>query len=123
MEPANKKARVTTPTEHVPAPFRLPGPKTFAPIFPLAAPRMRLAWRKTLLYQLPQEVLEHVLRYTPPPASVKKSMDAVMAELEKVVTDCFNAYVQQDPPWDNDGTRGPQPPDFFTIFSNDPDDY
>jgi hypothetical protein len=31
MEPAIKKARVTTPRELVPAPFRLAGPKTLSP--------------------------------------------------------------------------------------------
>ena len=100
VEPANKKARVTTPRELVPAPFRLAGPKTFAPIFPLAAPRMRLAWAKTLMYQLPQEILENVLRHTPPPAAVKRGMDAVITELEKVVADCF-----KNPEWPWDGRQ------------------
>jgi len=83
MEPANKKARVTTPTELVPAPFRPADSHT------------RLAWAKTLMYQLPQEILENVLRHTPPPASVKRGMDAVITELQKVVADCFKKLLEQ----------------------------
>jgi hypothetical protein len=63
----------TVSTELVPAPFRLADSHT------------RLAWAKTLMYQLPQEILENVLRHTPPPASVKRDMDAVIAELVRFV--------------------------------------
>ena len=72
----------TVSTELVPAPFRLADSHT------------RLAWAKTLMYQLPQEILENVLRHTPPPASVKRGMDAVITELEKVVADCFKKFIE-----------------------------
>ena len=74
----------TVSTELVPAPFRLADSHT------------RLAWAKTLMYQLPQEILENVLRHTPPPASVKRGMDAVITELEKVVADCFKKFMLQE---------------------------
>ena len=71
-EPAMKKPRVAPTTEHVPAPFRLDGP------------HRRLAWAKTWMYQVPQEVLENVLQHTAPPASVKQNMDAVVAEINNI---------------------------------------
>ena len=72
-EPAMKKPRVAPTTEHVPTPFRL------------ANSHMRLAWAKTWMYQVPQEVLEKVFQHTAPPASVKQNMGAVLAEINQLV--------------------------------------
>jgi hypothetical protein len=70
-EPVAKRLKQAHP--HVPTPFRLTDPS------------MRLAYAKTALYHVSDDILELILRYTRPPVSVQRRMDAVMAEYRSVL--------------------------------------
>lgn len=84
-EPAAK--RLKRSYTHVPTPFRLTDPS------------MRLAYAKTALYHVSDDVLERILCYTQPPVSVQRQMNAVMAEYRSVLKNV--AWVRYHPslPW------------------------
>ena len=84
-EPVAKRRKQSHP--HVPTPFRLTDPS------------MRLAYAKTALYHVSDDVLELILRYTQPPVSVRRQMNAVMAEYRSVLKNV--AWVRYHPslPW------------------------
>ena len=66
---------------------------------PVTDPTMRLAYAKTALYHVSDDVLELILRYTQPPVSVQRQMNAVMAEYRSVLKNV--AWVRYHPslPW------------------------
>ena len=82
-EPAAK--RLKRSHTHVPTPFRLTDPS------------MRLAYAKTALYHVSDDVLELILRYTGPPVLVQRRM--FMAEYRSVLKNV--AWVRYHPslPW------------------------
>ena len=84
-EPAAK--RLKRSHTHVPTPFRLTDPS------------MRLAYAKTALYHVSDDVLELILRYTQPPVSVRRRLDAVIVEYRSVLKNV--AWVRYHPslPW------------------------
>ena len=84
-EPVAKRLKQSHP--HVPAPCRL------------INPTMRLAYAKTALYHVSDDILEMILRYTRPPVSVQRQMNAVMAEYRSVLKNV--AWVRYHPslPW------------------------
>jgi hypothetical protein len=84
-EPAAKRLKRSYP--HVPTPFRL------------TDPNMRLAYAKTALYHVSDDILEQILRHTQPPVSVRRQMDAVMTEYRSVLKNV--AWVRYHPslPW------------------------
>jgi hypothetical protein len=84
-EPVAKRLKRSHP--HVPTPFRLTDPTT------------RLAYAKTALYHVSDDVLELILRYTRPPVTMRRRMDAVMAEYRSVLKNV--AWVRYHPslPW------------------------
>ena len=85
-EPVAKRRKQAHP--HVPTLFRL------------TDPNMRLAYAKTALYHVSDDVLELILRYTRPPVTMRRRMDAVMAEYRSVLKNV--AWVRYHPslPWD-----------------------
>ena len=84
-EPAAK--RLKRSYTHVPTPFRLTDPS------------MRLAYAKTALYHVSDDILEMILRYTRPPVMMRRRMDAVIAEYRSVLKNV--AWVRYHPslPW------------------------
>jgi hypothetical protein len=84
-EPVAKRRKQAHP--HVPTPFRL------------TDSTMRLAYAKTALYHVSDDILEMILRYTRPPVSVRRQIGAVMAEFRSVLKNV--AWVRYHPslPW------------------------
>ena len=82
-EPVAKRRKQSHP--HVPTPFRLTDPTT------------RLAYAKTALYHVSDDVLELILRYTQPPVSVRRRM--FVTEYRSVLKNV--AWVRYHPslPW------------------------
>eukprot|EP01047_Picozoa_sp_COSAG01_P045835 COSAG01_NODE_4253_length_5208_cov_4.500000_2_plen_157_part_00 len=84
-EPVAKRLKQSHP--HVPAPCRL------------INPTMRLAYAKTALSHVSDDILEMILRYTRPPVSVRRQIGTVMAEFRSVLKNV--AWVRYHPslPW------------------------
>jgi hypothetical protein len=84
-EPVAKRRKQAHP--HVPTPFRL------------TDSNMRLAYAKTALYHVSGDLLELILRYTQPPVSVRRRLDAVMAEYRSVLKNVVWVRYHPSLPW------------------------
>jgi preprotein translocase subunit SecA len=84
-EPAAKRLKRSHP--HVPTPFQLTDPS------------MRLAYAKTALYHVSDDVLELILRYTRPPITMRRQMDAVITEYRSVLKNVASVRYHPSLPW------------------------
>ena len=78
-----KRARTGHVSEYIPSPFRL----TLTQVRCQSNAPVRLTYAKTWLYALPTDLITEIMRHVPPPASVRRHMDRVVAEFRSVLKD------------------------------------
>ena len=78
-----KRARTGHVSDYIPSPFRL----TLTQVRCQSNAPVRLAYAKTWLYALPTDLITQIMGHVPPPASVRRHMDRVVAEFRSVLKD------------------------------------
>ena len=79
----HRRVRASYDSKHIPSPF----PLTSTQVWCQSNEAVYLAYAKTWLYALPTDLITQIMRHVPPPASVRRHMDMVVAEFRGVLKD------------------------------------